>query len=171
MLGNVSQVTVEHFADDGRFPNSVLPVVLYRAAITSGSEGAESLEALLDSNGWPSQWRADAVFDFDHYHSTAHECLGIARGSATLQLGGPDGRAVSVSAGDVVVLPAGVAHRQIAASPDFQLVGGYPKGQRWDVLRGQPGDRPAADRRIAAVPLPRTDPVSGPAGPLLVEWR
>jgi uncharacterized protein YjlB len=169
MIGNLSGLSFEYFADDGRFPNSVLPVIIYRQAIAFADATPEAMEALFDANGWPSQWRA-GVYDYHHYHSTAHEVLGVASGSATLQLGGPAGRSFSVEAGDVVLLPAGTAHRCEGADADFLVVGAYPPGQRWDILRGDPADRPEADQRIARVPLPGTDPVGGQGGPVLEKW-
>jgi uncharacterized protein YjlB len=170
MIGNMSSVAFQYFADDGRFPNSALAVVVYRRALPRHEATPEAMEALFDGNGWPSQWRA-GVFDYHHYHSTAHECLGMARGSATLRLGGPQGRDVAVEAGDVVLLPAGTAHQRVEASADFLAVGAYPPGQKWDLLRGDPSDRPEADKRIAEVPLPQTDPVGGQGGPVLEKWR
>ena len=170
MIGNLSGVSFEYFADDGRFPNSALPVVIYRQAIAANEATAEAMEALFDGNGWPSQWRA-GVYDYHHYHSTAHECLGVASGSATLQLGGPGGREFTVSPGDVVLLPAGTAHRRLSADADFLMVGAYPPGQSWDILRGDPADRPEADQRIARVAQPETDPVGGQGGPVLEKWR
>jgi len=86
-------------------------------------------------------------------------------------LGGPRGRLFEVRAGDVVVIPAGVAHRRIESGDGFMMVGAYPPGQDWDLLRGEPADRPQADRNIAAVPLPVTDPVLGGNGPLLDYWQ
>ena len=41
----------------------------------------------------------------------------------------------------------------------------------WDIVKGLDGERPNADRNIAAVPLPRTDPVDGTAGSLLDLWK
>jgi uncharacterized protein YjlB len=169
MLTNLKEVAFVTFADDGTFPNSRLPVVLYRDALPAGEASAEAIEALFDGNSWPSQWRA-GVFDYHHYHSTAHEALGIASGSARLQLGGPGGQAFSVKAGDVLVLPAGTAHRCLEADDDFLVVGAYPPGQDWDVLTGETGERPDADARIAAVPAPKTDPVGGQGGAVLKAW-
>ena len=169
MIGNMSAISLEFFADDGRFPNSPLPVVIYRQAISPDEASPETMAALLDGNGWPSQWRA-GVYDFHHYHSTAHECLGVARGSASLRLGGPEGRSFTVSAGDVILLPAGTAHRRESEESDFLVVGAYPPGQKWDLLRGDAVDRPEADQRIARVPLPTTDPVGGQGGPVLERW-
>jgi uncharacterized protein YjlB len=157
------------FADDGVFPNSRLPVLIYRGA-TDG-DGPKSLEKLFSKNGWPPQWR-DTVFTFHHYHSHSHECLGVAAGNATLRLGGPGGEEVKVGAGDVVVIPAGVAHQRVMASTDFMVVGAYPPGQEnFDTLRGTPQDRPKADQNIAQVPTPDSDPVTGKGGRLAELWR
>jgi uncharacterized protein YjlB len=71
----------------------------------------------------------------------------------------------------VIVIPAGVAHRRLDSGDGFMMVGAYPPGQDWDLLRGEAGDRPAADRNIAAVPVPKTDPVAGKDGPLVQHWR
>jgi uncharacterized protein YjlB len=77
---------------------------------------------------------------------------------------------LSVSAGDVVVIPAGVAHKNLGASRDFRVVGAYPLGQRWDMCYGEPGERPRADENIARVALPGADPVYGTTGPLIEHW-
>lgn len=167
MQGNLADIAIEHFADEGKFPNNSLPVIIYRRAVAEPSP--EAVEALFDTNGWPSAWRY-GVYDFHHFHSTAHECLGVARGSARLQLGGPEGRVFEVVAGDVVVLPAGVGHKNLGSSADFLVVGAYPPGMSADLLKGEPGERPGADERIAQVALPKTDPVGGQAGPLLSKW-
>ncbi len=71
----------------------------------------------------------------------------------------------------MVVIPAGVAHRNLGETRGFGVVGAYPEGQRWDMNTGRPGERPAADERIARVPLPASDPVFGVNGPLMALWR
>lgn len=168
MQGNLASHLLEYFADDGAIPNSNLPVILYRQAVAQPS--AEAMEALFDQNGWPSAWRY-GVYDFHHYHSATHECLGVARGKARLHLGGPEGRVFEVMAGDVIVLPAGTGHCNVGSSPDFLVVGAYPPGFSADLLRGEAGERPAADERIAQVPLPKTDPVGGQGGPVIDSWK
>jgi uncharacterized protein YjlB len=86
-------------------------------------------------------------------------------------LGGPAGRVLEVGAGDVIAIPAGVAHRRLESSADFLVVGCYPPGQDWDLLRGEPGVREIAAPNIAAVTMPVTDPVTGGQSPLPDLWR
>src|SRR5690606_7449468 len=101
-----------------------------------------------------------------------HEALGIARGEARVMPGGPGGEEVSLFAGDVVVLPAGTGHRRLSASQEFLVVGAYPSGQDWDLIRGdEPEKMQAAKGRIARVPLPLKDPVAGGTGPLMHLWN
>lgn len=159
-----------HFGDDGTVPNSPLPLVVYRGALPAGGDRAALCERMFAAHGWPDAWR-NGIYAHHHYHSTAHEVLGIARGSARVRLGGEGGESVALEAGDVVVIPAGVAHKREAASGDLLVIGAYPQGQRPDLCRA---DKAAHDRALAAigaVPLPGADPVTGDAGPLLECWR
>jgi uncharacterized protein YjlB len=159
--------------DDGRVPNNSLPVLLYRAAVTpSLPDPAEAFETAFAHNGWSNSWR-DGIYSFHHYHSTAHEVLGIARGAGRVRLGGEQGRDFDLAAGDVVVLPAGTGHKRLSASSDFLVVGAYPEGRDWDLIRADesdPATHAAAVARITEVPLPTTDPVGGKDGPLLQAW-
>ena len=150
-----------HFADDGAIPNSPLPLLLYRSALT-GDAGAEAFETLFARHGWGGLWR-NGIYGFHHFHSTAHEVLGIAAGTARVRFGGKDGQSVEVRAGDAVVIPAGVGHLNEGASADLLVIGGYPKGQRADLRRGDPAEHARMLRNIAAVPLPARDPVTGSA--------
>jgi len=151
-------------APSGAMPNHpAFPALVYRGVAAD----AAAIEALFARNGWPPQWR-DGIYDFHHYHTRGHEALGCARGRARVLLGGPDGRAVEVAAGDVLVLPVGTGHRRLSASGDFLVVGAYPPGQRADVCR----EAPTLDMlaRIAALPAPETDPV-GNGGGVTALWR
>lgn len=76
---------------DGRTPNSPHPVLIYRQLPLAGPSPAEAFERLFDSHLWPSAWRG-TVYDYHHYHSTAHEVLGVASGWARLMLGGRKAR-------------------------------------------------------------------------------
>ena len=159
------------FKDDGMFPNSALPLLLYRQAFTAEAEDLASvIEQRFAENDWTNSWR-NGVYSFAHYHSTTHEALGVYCGSAILRLGGELGKNVAVHAGDVIVIPTGVAHRKVESSEDFGVVGAYPDGREWDLLRGRPGERPQADRNIAALPIPDNDPIYGLEGPLRQIWK
>ena len=87
-----------------------------------------------------------------------------------MQLGGPNGIVLDVEKGDVIVLPAGITHRNLGCSKDFEVVGGYPGGIEHDMKYGKPEDRPVADENIQKVPLPETDPVYGYNGALITFW-
>jgi len=155
-----------NFKDDGIFPNNPLPLLCYRQAIIADARDPASIfEKRFAENDWTNSWR-DGVYSFPHYHSTSHEVLGVYSGAATLRLGGARGKNVKVHAGDAIVIPAGVAHQNIGATDDFGVVGAYPGGRQWDLLRGLSGERPRADRNIAVLPMPDNDPIYGSKGPL-----
>ena len=164
---------VLHFglADDGTFPNNpALPLLLYLQALNLPDKNAAAeVEHLLARNRWTGSWR-DGIYSYHHYHSTAHEVLAVYGGSATVQFGGPDGITQRVAVGDVVVIPAGVAHKNLGCSGDFAVVGAYPDGQDWDMCYGKAGERPRADDNIKRVAKPKTDPVYGTKGPIFDHW-
>ena len=164
-------VETYRFADDGEVPNNPqLALIVYRGVLETGADTAASCMALFERNGWTGAWH-NGVYSHHHYHSSAHEVLGIATGWVRVRLGGEGGRIVELRAGDVVVIPAGVAHKNAGASADLVVVGAYPRGQNPDMCRPGATDCVRAGRRIDAVPLPTGDPVNGPSGPLLERWR
>jgi uncharacterized protein YjlB len=171
--GSEARIETIRFVDDGLLPNSALLVILYRGAIEpSARDPAAAFERSFARNGWRNGWR-DGVYPFHHYHSTSHEVLGIARGSAVLRLGGRKGRNFEVAAGDVVLLPAGTGHKRVSASSDFLVVGAYPDGRDWDLIKPYRESAEVHDEalaRIAALPLPRLDPVEGGGGPVSRLW-
>ncbi|MCL2428573.1 MAG: hypothetical protein FWD12_05010 [Alphaproteobacteria bacterium] len=154
------------FDDDGRIPNSRLPLLLYRRALVAD---AAAMERVLFQRGWSNSWR-DGIFDYHHFHSIAHEVLGIAAGRATVAFGGQAGRVLTVEAGDVVVIPAGVGHCNRGQSSDLLVVGAYPGGAGYDICRGDPADHARALAAIRRVALPERDPVSGGEAPLRRLW-
>ena len=157
--------------DDGEIPNNErLPLLLYRQAVDlPARDPASVFEALFTANGWPAAWR-NGVFPFHHFHSTAHEALGVYAGSATVRFGGEAGIEVTISAGDVVVIPAGVGHKAVEASADLGIVGAYPSGTSPDLCRGRTGERPGCLDAIARVAIPDRDPLYGGGGHLRRHW-
>ncbi|MDF2430696.1 MAG: hypothetical protein JWP44_327 [Mucilaginibacter sp.] len=158
------------FHDDGTIPNSKFPLLLYSNAFTArDDDGATWLEQHFGANNWTNSWR-NGVYSFHHYHSTSHEVLGVYSGSALLHLGGEKGRKVKVQAGDIIVIPAGVGHKNLG-SDQLGIVGAYEDGRSWDVNRGLPGERPHTDENIAGLPIPKTDPFTGKSGGLTAIWK
>lgn len=160
-----TKVEVLQLADDGLVPNNAtLAARIYRAALPSDANAAKKIEAHFARNGWTNAW-VNGIYGHHHYHATAHEVLGLARGSARVQLGGPSGPVVELVAGDGVLIPAGVGHCCLEASRDLSVVGAYPEGADWDHVRATPEARSAALAKIEAVPPPTSDPVlGGPVG-------
>lgn len=154
----------------GAFPNNAkLPMVVLKSPVKDIQIGPEHFEKIFTENGWPSAWR-NGLYDFHHYHSQAHEVLGVYSGWVRVCFGGPKGAIFEAEKGDVIVIPAGVSHCNRGQSPDFRVVGGYPEGQPRDMLYGKPEERPQADLNISQVSMPGTDPVFGSEGILLDIW-
>ncbi|MHA6494138.1 hypothetical protein ACX0MV_12950 [Pseudomonas borbori] len=157
------------FDSDDMIPNSPLPVLIYRQVELDGDLAA-AFERVFAANGWPPQWR-DGIFDYHHYHSNAHEALGVAAGSAHVMLGGEHGQALHLQAGDLVILPAGTGHCRLEQSDDFLVVGAYPVGQEdYDIQRADASTLAASLERIARVETPQADPLLGSQGALARAW-
>ena len=151
-----------HAPRGDRIPNHPRFAVLVYRGVEAAEAGAAAARALFAEHGWGGAW-VDGIFGFHHFHSTSHEALAVVAGRATVELGGPQGRAFRVTAGDVLVLPAGTGHRRASSERDFTVVGAYPAGQEdYDLLRGDdPAEVAAARERIAALGVPPQDPVGG----------
>jgi uncharacterized protein YjlB len=162
-------VTALWFARDEWIPNNArLPALLYRRAVAvSGSDPAAAFEEMFERNGWSPEWR-NGVYPFHHYHSTAHEVLGFARGTARLVLGGPHGQEIEVNAGDCALLPAGTGHCRLKCTKNFLVVGAYPPGQNWDLCRGPISETALA--QMQKISFPVSDPLFGADGPLVHSW-
>ncbi len=165
----IDKPDIIYFKDDGIVPNSKYPLLRYKNAFDHrNDEGAVWLEQHFLKNNWSNSWR-NGVFTFQHYHSIAHEALGIYSGEVLVLLGGDKGKEVKVTAGDIIVIPAGVGHKNLGDS-NLGVVGAYPNGMPVDIMRCEPGERPRVDKNIAAVPFPGTDPLHGTEKGLMKIW-
>jgi uncharacterized protein YjlB len=170
-LLNIPQVLAFQLKDDGAIPNNAeLPLLVYEGAFNlPAREPAAAVERVFAANHWTGAWR-NGIYRFHHYHSRTHEVLGVFSGSATVQFGGPHGITEALRTGDAVIIPAGVAHKNLGATSNFGVVGAYPDGRQADMNYGKAEERLVADYNIAHVPLPRRDPVYGADGPLFEHW-
>jgi len=137
------------FRDDGGTPNHPRwPVIIYWNVVQLPRtlDPAAVMEKFFESNDCCKSWR-NGIYDYLHYHSSVHEVLGIARGSAKVRLGGDRGRTFKLSAGDVVILPAGTGHQGLAASKDFLVVGAYPASGKYDEAGPAPKSMTEASNR------------------------
>lgn len=151
------------FKADGYIPNNQgVDALWYRQAIRFESKGdpAALLEVVFEANGWGKAWR-NGIYDFVHYHPRIHEVLGIARGSAKLRIGGNHGKTLNVRAGDVLLIPAGVGHECLQATPSFLVVGAYPSQGMYSEYRGSYREYARARSMVRNVPLYKKDPLQG----------
>jgi len=154
------------------FPNNPkLPVLLYKNVFDfNENDPASTIEKILRENNWGGSWR-NGIYSFHHYHSTAHEALGVYGGWADVQLGGPESDIVRIEKGDLVILPVGTSHKKIDSGDGFAVVGAYPDGQTWDMNYGKPEELEKARANILKVKLPSKDPVFGVNGKMFEYWE
>ncbi|KAK5100962.1 hypothetical protein LTR70_001000 [Exophiala xenobiotica] len=115
-------------------PNSPQPLLHYPQLLKDKCNPAK-IHQQFDENDWRTQW----VFRYgptqeSHYHSRIHECMVVLSGKATIRFGVADtsddleestyrgaceqgGVTIDAQAGDVFVIPAGVAHKTHNTSP------------------------------------------------------
>jgi uncharacterized protein YjlB len=169
---NAPRVIAHLLPPDGAIPNHPRwPLLVYPGAVAlGGSDPAAIFERLFDGNRWPAAWR-NGVFPYHHFHTTAHEALGVYSGEVTVQFGGDAGVVVTARPGDVIVLPAGTGHKKLASSGRLGIVGAYPEGQHADTCTPATASAGASAEAVARVPLPACDPVCGPDGPLFEHWK
>lgn len=165
---------VIHFicSENDGFPNNANLAVCILRQVLEADQGdvAAIFEQHFFKNGWPPVWR-NGLYDIHHFHSTAHEALGVYSGWVEACFGGPGGVVKKASAGDVIIIPAGVSHKNIRQSAEFRVVGAYPEGQRWNMKYGDEKERKQVDKDISLVHLPTSDPFFGPDGPMMKLWR
>jgi len=134
------KVTKYQLPQTALMPNSPYPLLRYRGFKTSGKPS--DFYDLFTQNGWRIQW----IYRYgqtqrSHYHSSAHECMAVLSGTATIRFGVADtsldmddntygparengGIEIEAQAGDIFILPAGTAHKTYNTKPkaDFTLL-------------------------------------------------
>lgn len=156
-----------NFDDDGQIPNNpYLPVLVYQSVFSK----TDDLRHILSTNQWGNAWEA-GVFSYHHYHSNSHEVLLVINGTAQLILGGRNGTPISITEGDVLILPAGTGHKLISQTNNFTVMGAYPNSQSYDICVGKASERPQNLYHIENVSIPNTDPIFGSHGPLKQHWN
>ena len=100
------------------------------------------------------------IFAYHHYHTKAWELLLCIRGLASIQLGGDSGPCIPISKGDLMLIPPGVAHKEIHQEGGFSLLGSYPTKEfdgRIDTCRGKATEDEL--ERINTCYVPEMDPI------------
>lgn len=175
----VQMSTVNTFIirDDGEYlpNNNHLPVIIYQQVFDRKNVTASQWEQLFKGNNFGNAWR-DGIYTFHHYHSTAHEVLGCYGGRARVRLGGDNEqvrRDVELTAGDCILIPTGVAHKNFEQDSDFAVVGAYDlDGKNYDMNYGKNAEeRQRAEENMKQVKIPRLDPVLGDKGGLNQHWK
>ena len=119
-------------------PQQPAPALVYPGAVALPARDlASALEALFARNGWGGAPRARAL----HLPPRSqHRARGARRvsGKVRVQLGGERGVPIVLSAGDVAVIPAGVAARTSRRAGDFRVVAPIPRGRRRICSAGAP---------------------------------
>lgn len=188
-------------------PNSPRPLLHYKNVLAeeSGQAHRDPIEVwdMFSGNGWKVEW----IFRYgptqsSHYHSQAHECMAVLSGTATVRFGVADtsedlgentrgtaweegGVELEAEAGDVFIVPAGVAHKTHNAKPEaefklltpgtghgieaqdakqtladidlsgYTMMGAYSGGD-WDFVTSG-----GNYEKVWSVPKPKSDPVFG----------
>ncbi|KAL4887616.1 hypothetical protein BJY04DRAFT_5358 [Aspergillus karnatakaensis] len=195
-----------HLHPTDLIPNSPRPLLHYKNGLPRNAEGhcsPSQVYEIFTKNDWNVHWifRYSAT-QLSHFHSLAHECMAVLSGTATIRFGVADtsddldesthgsafesgGVELDAKAGDVFIIPAGVAHKTYNTKPEaefklltpgrghgieaddkktaleriklsgYTMMGAYSGGD-WNFVKSG-----GEFERVWAVPKPRFDPVFG----------
>ena len=167
---NAIRVTAKQIPRYEGYPNTSIqskPLLIYHQAFDATKPELE--KRLADMGAVRPTW-TNTMYSYSHFHSTAHEVLGVISGRAQLCFGGedsPDRYEVVVQKGDLMIVPAGVSHRLLEDyGGDFDLLGAYPPGSTYDMCYGGPREEERV-KGIAGLPWFDLDPLYGKEGPAL----
>lgn len=212
------EVKQYHLLPTDLIPNSPRPLLHYKNVLAKRPTNSHCDPAEVWDTFSQNEWNVQWIFRYgptqmSHFHSKAHECMAVLSGTATIRFGVADtsedldentygsaweGGAVELQAeaGDVFIIPAGVAHKTYDTRPraefklltpgtghgieaedpkkalagielsGYTMMGAYNGGE-WDFVKSG-GDF----ERVWSVPKPKYDPVFGSAEQGLCRtWR
>jgi len=155
---------------NGYFPGSKFPVLHYeQALLLPAFFSGQYVRSIFQKHNWSNNWR-NGIYTVHHYHSNTHEAMAAIKGQAMILLGGMHGRNVLLKKGDVIVIPAGVAHMNLGDEKDIICIGGYPFGKDYDMNYGKADEHPMVDDNIRQVGTPALGPLYGFTDPLVEIW-
>ncbi|KAE9363709.1 hypothetical protein N431DRAFT_389825 [Stipitochalara longipes BDJ] len=166
------RVSTHQIPRQNLIPNTSIqakPLLIYHSCLPSAAT-ASSIEAHLKETGvvFP-QWRY-TMYNVTHFHASTHEVLCVFSGQAKLCFGGefnPSKVETGVQKGDVIIIPAGVAHRLLDDfNSNFQMVGSYPRGKHPDMCCGKKEEEEKI-KGISTLGWFERDPLYGDDGPVL----
>ncbi|HHF7344544.1 TPA: cupin domain-containing protein [Legionella feeleii] len=165
------EVIHELIRKNGYFPNNPeYPFLVYKNMAAFTDQTPDAIQAFLRHNQWINSW-VDGIYKNHHYHSNTHELLVVIAGDCQVQIGGDQGKIYEIARGDIIILPAGVAHKNTGSSSDFKCIGAYPFDVECDMNYGKAEEHPQVVDNIKRVGLPARDPVFGAEGLLFDYWK
>ncbi|KTD47873.1 Cupin domain protein [Legionella rubrilucens] len=165
------EIIQKMISPQGYFPgNPHYPLLIYKQVFSGMNESPQAIQDRLEQNHWSHSW-VDSIYDFHHYHSNTHEVLVIISGECQVQFGGDNGSIYTVKQGDVVILPAGVAHKSLSMTDNFRCIGAYPFDVGIDMNYGNSEEYLQALKTIKEVGLPKKDPIFGEKGLIFNYWK
>ena len=156
-----------HVKSNDTFPNSHFPVLLYKRVLdVPAFFAASKIEKHFIANGWTGIVSAP-VLAKHAYHSNAHKVLAAIKGQAMILIGGENGKHVKFEKGDVLIIPAGVAHKNLSKESDIVCVTAYYGNDKVETLYGD-----EAKHDLPDMPVPAADPFYGEnENGLLHAWK
>ncbi|KAB8270035.1 hypothetical protein BDV30DRAFT_250928 [Aspergillus minisclerotigenes] len=214
----VVEVRQYHLSPTYLIPNSPRPLLHYKNVLAKRHNSSHCDPGEVWDMFTKNEWNVHWIFRYgptqlSHYHSKTHECMAVLSGTASIRFGvadtSPDmeqnthgfawedgGLVLEAEAGDVFIIPAGVAHKTHNTKPaaefallspgkghgieaenpkkalseiqldGFTMMGAY-NGGNWDFI-ATGGDF----EKVWAVPKPKYDPVLGMSDEGLCKtWR
>ncbi|KZT25550.1 hypothetical protein NEOLEDRAFT_1133526 [Neolentinus lepideus HHB14362 ss-1] len=170
----LSKVKIEtyYIPRHGFIPNSdptSKPLIYYKSLFQKGASKAAIKDHINSLKVVEAQWTY-TMYPTTHFHTTSHEAIIVLSGGALLLFGGESNPArveLEVKAGDALLIPAGVSHKQVKeiGLEVFDMMGAYPvNAEHWDMCYGLK-EEGNTEARIKQLDWFTKDPFYGENGP------